>query len=282
MKILVIGGDAFFGKKIVTILSKDHKVISSHHIGKRKDQIEIDLERKEEILPKIKEIKPDIIIVVAALNSIEGCEKNKELAWKINVESLEPLIKYSKDEGTKLVFLSSCAVFDGGHPPYKKHDLASPISFYGVTKLIGENMIRRDLENYLIIRSDSFYGYNDDNDRPTFPIEVIKILGNGKTLEVDNKRVIYPTWIDDLAFKIKVLIEHDKTGIFQITGEYHTHYSFALSIADVFGLDEGKIKEKTRTYFLRPKDGGMVLDYSAVSVKEGLILMGVQMERNGK
>jgi len=279
LKILVIGGRSFLGRKIVTILSRKHKVISSHH-RPCKDQIVIDLEKKEDTLNKLERIKPDIVIVTAALNNIEKCESDKELAWKTNVESLVPMIEYCKKNDAKLVFLSSCAVFSGQeeHLPYKKNDLKAPVSFYGVTKVMGENIIQRDLENYLIIRSDSFYGYNDDNDRPTFPIEVIKTLKEDKEFNADNIRKIYPTLINDLARLIIRLIDEDRNGIYQVSSsKEYTHFTFALEIAEVFGLDKGLIKEKEKSYFLRPMDGKMSLDVISF-VKTGLWEMKENME----
>lgn len=57
-----------------------------------------------------------------------------------------------------LVYVSTDYVFDDFKGMYREDDLPSPLSFYGLSKLVGEELVKnRDLL-YCVVRPSAIYG----------------------------------------------------------------------------------------------------------------------------
>ena len=83
------------------------------------------------------------------------CERNKELAKKINCDGIKNIIDVIKNLKTKIVYISTSAVFDGSKKIYVETDKTNPISYYGKSKLDGEKIIQKSNMPYIIIRNGS-------------------------------------------------------------------------------------------------------------------------------
>src|SRR5260221_2570111 len=86
-----------------------------------------------------------------------------------DIELIYSIISTLKDSkaNCKLVFMSSSAVY--GNYDYATTEYAplNPTSTYGISKAAGEFLIRANLKNWNIIRSNATYGYGDLGDRAT-------------------------------------------------------------------------------------------------------------------
>ena len=97
----------------------------------------------------------DLVIHTAALTTVRGCEKDKTLATKINVEGTKNLVDglfHSNPDGY-FVYISTACVFDGHVGMYKESSIPHPENFYALTKLIGEQFTK-NLKNHIIIRTN--------------------------------------------------------------------------------------------------------------------------------
>ncbi|RLG05632.1 MAG: nucleoside-diphosphate sugar epimerase, partial [Thaumarchaeota archaeon] len=90
----------------------------------------------------------DVIFHLAALTDVVESEAKRDEYWSVNVLGTENALKVARDLGAKLVFTSSAAVY-GELDEAAREDLEpNPISFYGVTKLEGENLCMKYHEEY--------------------------------------------------------------------------------------------------------------------------------------
>ena len=81
---------------------------------------------------------PDIIIYTAGLTNVDLCEEDNRLAKAINVNGIKNVIEGAKKYNSKIIYISTSAVFSGKKDEYFEDDKPDPISFYGKTKLDGE------------------------------------------------------------------------------------------------------------------------------------------------
>jgi len=145
MTTLVTGSTGALGselkKKFVNALTPSHK--------------ELDITKKEQVFDYLKENGVDLIIHAAAITSVRKCEEEKELTWKVNVEGtknlVDGLIQINLDG--KFVYISTACVFEGHMGMYTESSIPYPENFYALTKLLGEQEVKR-LPNYLIIRTN--------------------------------------------------------------------------------------------------------------------------------
>ena len=79
------------------------------------------------------------MINCAAWTDVDGCEKNPELAKKLNTDLPQHLSELIENIDSHLIQISTDFVFDGQtDKPYNEEHLPNPISIYGQTKLEGE------------------------------------------------------------------------------------------------------------------------------------------------
>lgn len=143
-KILVTGGNG----KLATELRKQFKCLLA-------DKQELDVTNYIQVENFLKNHKNiDFVIHTAAITSVEKCEKNKELTYNVNVEGTRNLLKAIKQTNPKIkiIYISTPCIFDGKKGDYTEESIAEPENYYGITKLISEELIKSSGLRYLIAR----------------------------------------------------------------------------------------------------------------------------------
>jgi len=116
---------------------------------------ELDITNKEMVTNFFKKRKIDVVIHTAAITSVRKCEEERELAWKTNVEGTKYLVDelIQTNPHGKFVYVSTACVFDGHVGMYNESSIPYPENFYALTKLLGEQEVKR-VANHLIIRTN--------------------------------------------------------------------------------------------------------------------------------
>jgi len=293
-RIMIVGSNGMLGQRVVLLYAEDPNVellCTSAEDASYMDNMnyrKIDLTDKKNIQKTIREFVPDYIINTAAYTNVDGCETEKELAWKINVTGVEYLAKYAVSSSATVIHISTDYIFDGAEGPYSENDMPNPISNYGRGKLASENALSSSLSSFAIIRTNVLYGPAKYG-RPDFVKWVVNSLREKKEIRIVTDQINNPTYIDDLADAINKIIEKRKNGVFNIGGaELISRYDFTLRIADFFQLDKSLIKKiitsDLKQPALRPLKSGLVnlkaeteLDYHPRSIETTLELMRVEL-----
>lgn len=282
MKILVVGGSGLLGVKVHKLLEENnHDVYVTYHQNpiEKENCFQLDITKKDDVLNIFKKINLEVVILAAAYTDVDGCEKNKEKAFEVNVKGTINVANTVEKMGIKLVYVSTDYVFDGKKGLYKEEDPVNPINYYGQTKLEGEESVKNICNNYIIARTSVIYGSNKRN----FVTWVIEKLKNKEPIRIVTDQFVSPTLNIDLAEQILGLINKDVRGIFHTAGGQRiSRYEFCRIIADVFGLDKNLINpikmEDMSWIAKRPVDSS--LDVSKISrikkpyiVKEALKML---------
>jgi len=258
-KILITGADGYIGSNLKIYLeSRGYEVYALTQEGsKRERYYQVDIIDEKTVLKVIKEIDPSVIIHTAGISSLNQCEKDKDFAWKVNVEGTRNIIEAVKkiNSSIKLIFMSSDYVFDGERGDYKESDKLNPKTYYGKTKAESEKDIKEGLENYVICRTANVYGRGGN-----FFNFVCESLSQGKSIDVFNDVFYTPTYIDYLVNCVGSLLEKDFKGVIHVTGkEKVSRYQFALLVAEAFGMDKNLIKA------VKQPDGGLIAKDSSLN-----------------
>jgi dTDP-4-dehydrorhamnose reductase len=133
-----------------------------------------------------------------------------------------------------LIHLSSDYVFDGAKDgPYLEWDAPRPLSVYGRSKLLGEELVRQQCADHFIVRTAWLYGLPG----PNF---VTAILAKGRTgagLKVVNDQRGTPTSAQALAPQLLELAKTEAFGTYHATCQGETTwYDFAHLIIETAGL----------------------------------------------
>jgi len=242
MKLLVTGSRGMLGRALAKELAYDYQLIGI-------DIENADITDENQIKDEIFSIRPDIVIHSAAYTEVDNCEKNKELAFRINAKGTENVSNACKLVNAKLIYISTDFVFDGEkQTPYSETDIPNPLSTYGSSKLEGEKAVQSIIQNHLIIRTAWLFGPNGKN----FVDTILRLAQSEPELKIVNDQKGSPTYTLDLAKAINLLTQKKATGIFHITNSGEcTWYEFAKKILELREISK-KITPITSDQLKRP------------------------------
>lgn len=187
---------------------------------------ELDITDQGKITRVIESVKPDVVINAAAYTDVDGCEDNVEHAFNVNGEALEHISNVCSSSGARLVHFSTDYVFDGTRKEYRESDTPSPINVYGRSKLMGEQNIIENMDDFMIIRTSWLFGKHGRN----FVDAMLTLSGQMDTVKVVDDQFGKPTYTYDLAQKTAQIV-HFEPGIYHITNEgVCSWYEFASAI----------------------------------------------------
>jgi dTDP-4-dehydrorhamnose reductase len=189
MKVLIIGSKGMLGSDLLSELSPACDVSGM-------DLPNIDIARLDQCHRIVQEFLPNVIINAAAFTRVDDCETKEALAYAVNGEGPGNLAKAAAVAGALLVHYSTDYVFDGlKENAYMEEDAPHPQNVYGKSKLLGEELIRQNCPNHLILRTSWLFGPNG----PNFIKTIVNAARGGNPLRVVNDQRGSPTYTKDVA-----------------------------------------------------------------------------------
>ena len=290
MKILITGANGFLGYYLVEqLLHKGFFIIATakgpcrlpffHHVNFQYE--EMDLTDPFSIHDVFEKIKPAIVVHAGAITKPDECELDQMKAYMVNVEGTVQLLINAADIKSFFIFLSTDFVFDGETGMYTENDVPNPVNYYGRTKLEAEEAVKEYEHEWTIVRTVLVYGQNHSG-HSNILTTVKEKLENGKEYNVVDDQVRTPTYVEDLAKGIVLIIEKKATGIFHLSGkDVLTPFQMAIKTAEHLKLDSSVLKKITAANFsqpaTRPLTTGFIIDkarkelgYEPLSFEEGL------------
>lgn len=240
MKILVTGAKGMLGRDLCPMLEdNDYEVIET-------DIETLDITNELQVTQVLKNEMPDYVIHCAAYTNVDKAEEDFSTAEKINSKGTENLAKACNANNIVLIYISTDYVFDGKkQTPYLPDDKTNPINNYGLTKLHGEEAVKKYCNKYYIARTSWLYGHHGKNF-----VETMISLKDKPELKVVDDQTGCPTWTVDLSDAIISLIEEEPDyGIYHTCGGGHTTwYGFAKEIFNMSGLEVNLIPCATKEF----------------------------------
>ena len=267
MRVLVTGASGLLGHKLVgELINEGYNVIgiyNRHSIPiehRNLTKVRLNLAEYKPLEDFMLKMKPDVIVHAAAYTDVDGCEKNKETAWRVNVNATRSIVRVSRIIDAYLIYISTDYIFDGERGLYKEDDLPNPLNYYGLTKLLGEELVKVSDLSYTIIRPSAIYGVGGS--KKSFAEFVVERLLRREEVPALIDQYVSPTLNILLAKAIVEIIKKEPTGIFNIAGERMNRYDFALRLAEVLGLPKNLIKvarmcDMKRWIARRPRDSSL-------------------------
>ena len=247
-KLLILGGSGFVGNTIINYAKDDYDVIYSYNKNKfivpQTTSFQLDL-LCDDFEKIITSYDPDILIHTVAHSSVDLCENNHEIANQLHVEVTQRISKICKNLNTKMIFLSTDAVFEGQlNKLYDEDDIPNPVNFYGKTKLEAEKIVLSASPNNVVLRTAVIYGWHK---KSRFTNWILDYLKNGKSVDPFSDQFNTPTLVDDLVQVILKIIDKDISGLYHATGKTCLNrYQFAILLAEKFSYDVSLIHSVTK------------------------------------
>lgn len=162
--------------------------------------------------------QPDVVIHCAGNADVDWCQKNPREAEYINVRGTGHVCDAAAECGSRVVYLSTNAVFNGVNPPYRESDKCTPINHYGAVKHRAEWAVRQYEHRWTIVRPILLYGWNYPWGRQNWATRVLAAKRARKNLRIVADTMTQPTYAGWCAETIWRLIDGEHDGIFHVGG----------------------------------------------------------------
>lgn len=157
---------------------------------------EFDLADEARIATAVDRARPDLIVNAAAYTAVDKAEDEPEAAEAINARGPALLARAARAAGARLIQLSTDYVFDGSaSEPYREDAQIRPLGVYGRTKAAGEEAVRAECPDHLIVRTSWVYSPFGSN----FVKTMLNLAKSRAALTVVEDQIGNPSSALDLA-----------------------------------------------------------------------------------
>lgn len=204
--ILIFGANGRLGAALACAYATDGHV---QGLGRA----EADLADPAAVADFVHRQKPSIVINSAALTNVDVCETERDLARTVNADAAGAIARACTDAGARLIHISTDYVFSGeGRETYDEDAAPDPISWYGQTKLEGEEQVLAAGDRHAVVRVSWVFG----PDRDSFVDKALHTALRGEPVKAVADKWSSPTYTLDVARALRVLFPDDALG-----GVYH-------------------------------------------------------------
>lgn len=191
MNILLLGKSGMLGSYFLKLLAGDGDFEIFAY-----DRENLDITNTSALKKVFEAVHPFFVINCAAYTKVDDCEKNTDLAFKVNGSAIGEISRLCQSYGSILIHFSTDYVFDGENETgYTENDKPAPINVYGESKLEGETLITNIAEKHYLIRTSWLYGMGGKN----FVDTMLELSETKSELNVVNDQFGSPTYAKDLA-----------------------------------------------------------------------------------
>jgi UDP-glucose 4-epimerase len=222
-QILVTGAAGFIGSHTVDqLLRAGHSVVGADNFrtGRRENLgtalassnfalRELDVSAPDTLAKLVHQIRPDAIIHLAALVSVQESMTDPALNYALNVQATQNVAEAARLNGVRrIVFASSAAIYgDAATVPIRESDEKKPISPYGAAKLASEALLLGHGSAFgMVVRCQRYFNVFGPRQDPASPYSgVISIFqrryreGNPVTIFGDGRQTRDFISVHDIA-----------------------------------------------------------------------------------
>ena len=155
--ILITGGAGYIGRQIINLIDKKKfnivvvdnlNTTKKNYLPKNIKVEKINILNKKKLEKLFSFYNFDGVIHLAAKCVVSESQKYPDIYYETNIIGTKNIISYSKKFKVKhFIFSSSCSIYGNSDGIVKENNKKKPVSYYGKTKLIGENLIKRSFKN---------------------------------------------------------------------------------------------------------------------------------------
>lgn len=238
-KWLITGATGLLGANACRVLAQQFEITAvtrqEVELTNAQHTLHVDLLNSNATQQAILEAQPSVILHAAALASHEECERDPELAYRMNVEATANVAHAAREVGATLIHISTDAVFDGKDGNYTEDSPTNPFSVYGKTKLEAEN-VARAYDRALVLRTN-FFGWSPSGTRSILEF-FVNNLERGQQVRGFTDFTVTSIYAPDLVETLPVLAGGDYRGVLHVAShDALTKYHFGRAVAKRFGLN---------------------------------------------
>jgi dTDP-4-dehydrorhamnose reductase len=179
------------------------------------DRARIDLSDIEAAAKLLRELDFDLLINCSSYHRTDEAERNANLAFTINAHLVQRLAEVTEEKGATLVHFSTDYVFGGQalSAPIPETGAKAPVSVYGASKAMGEDLALLAGSKVFILRVASLFGVAGASGKGGNFVETMIRLGRERgVLNVVADQIMSPTATADIAEAVLKLLKSGAPG----------------------------------------------------------------------
>ncbi len=246
-KLLITGAGGMLGANLVLdARAAGHQVIAVDYQHPVRQagvaSVTVDLSRPGAAHEVLAAQRPDWVIHCAAATSVDGCETDARMAFRLNRDMAGQVAMAARAVGARLAHISTDAVFDGERGGYTEEDAPRPINVYGQSKLEGEWVVLAEHPEALVART-CIYGWNAQA-KQSLAEWFLTRLEAGQACPGFTDAWFTPILVNDLGDRLLELLKSDARGVYHVAGaECISKCEFGRRLATAFGFAPGRVEE---------------------------------------
>jgi len=195
---------------------------------------ELDLLQVDTVAAALDREAPSVIVNAAAFTAVDAAETQQDAAFELNSAAVRRLSVLCATREIPLIHLSTDYVFDGGgEDAWRETDPTGPLSVYGASKLAGEEAVRAELDQNIILRTAWVYSPFGKN----FVKTMLRLADEQGGATVVDDQIGSPTSAFNIADAILAIARRIAAAPDpSIYGTYHYSAAGQASWADVAAL----------------------------------------------
>lgn len=247
-KILIMGASGGLGQVLYRSLQRDGKhVLGTYLNHPQADLHPLDLRDRQATLRLCQEFQPDLLINTVAWTDVDGCERDYEQAFELNVLTTLSARLAAEASGAKLLHISTNDIFSGQAGAYQETDQPNPINHYARTKYIAEQILS-DLPSVLILRFTFLSWWASG--KTAFARWLVQSLQNQQPIKLFVDQFNAPVFVETLGEWLQQLWH--LTGIYHLASERRSRWETGMAIAQGLGLNTHLIQPASLQVFNLP------------------------------
>ena len=261
--ILVIGANGQLGTDLINLLDKKN----IEHVALTRS--DVDIENLADLTSYLKSVNFDFLVNCTSYHKTDEVEDNSEKAFLINAKAPKIMADMCSSKKSKLIHISTDYVFGGNFENSLLTELSctSPLNIYGLSKLQGENFIKKSSNHHYIFRVASLFGQAGASGKGGNFVEAIykKAKEEGK-ISVVNDQIMSPTSTKFIAKVIyKFITDNFSGGVYNVVNKGEVSwFDFAKKICEISNIEVEATPISADTLNLK----AMRPSYSALSTEK--------------
>jgi dTDP-4-dehydrorhamnose reductase len=224
-KIYIAGCGGMLGEAFYTVFKKDYDLLCTD-IDVNDDWLRyLDFRDYDAYRKDVEDFKPDYLFHLGAYTDLEYCELNPDDTYATNTMSVENATYIANSMDIPLLYISTAGIFDGAKDLYDDWDRPNPLGHYARSKYAGETFVTQNISQHLVCRAGWMMGGGPSKDKKFIQKIMRQIKDGSKELFIVNDKLGTPTYTHDFAKNVKLLIEKEYWGLYNmvcdgVTGRY--------------------------------------------------------------
>ena len=202
----------------------------------------LDFRSYDNYLESVTDFNPDYLFHLGAFTDLEYCETYQNETYVTNTLSVENAVHIANKLGIPILYISTAGIFDGTKDTFDDWDFPNPLGHYARSKYAGERFVEQNSPRHLICRAGWMMGSGPKKDKK-FIQKIMKQIKLGKKeLYIVDDKLGTPTYTDDFANNVKLLLEKEYWGLYNmVCGGFTGRVEVAKELLALLSLED-KIK----------------------------------------